>query len=126
MSAAVIRGDDAPRFGQDGTEITGYAAPSRGSAGVAAWRLRLHPGAASPLHELTAGEAFLVLSGRGSFEVAGERHEVGAGDAICVPPGARFKLANEHDEPFEAIACMPAGGKASVDGGDPFVPPWAV
>jgi quercetin dioxygenase-like cupin family protein len=125
MKATLIRADDAPRFGQDGTAITGYASPSRGSEHVASWRIRLEPGAGSPLHDLTHGESFVVIVGRGVFDVDGERHEVGPGDAISVPPDTTFRLANEGDEPFETFACMVAGGKARVAGGDAFVPPWA-
>jgi quercetin dioxygenase-like cupin family protein len=125
MEPTLIRADDAPRFGQDGTDITGYASPSRGSEHVSAWRIRLDPGAGSPPHELTHGEAFIVLAGRGVFEVEGGRHEVGPGDAICVPADTSFRLANEGDEPFETVACMVAGGRARLAGGEPFVPPWA-
>ena len=125
MEATLIRADDAPRFGQDGTDITGYASPSRGSEHVAAWRIRLEPGAGSPVHELTHGEAFIVVAGRGSFEVGETLHRLGPGDAISVPPDTPFRLANDGEEPFETFACMVAGGMASVEGGEPFVPPWA-
>jgi quercetin dioxygenase-like cupin family protein len=121
----VIRRDAAPRFGSEGTEITGYASPSRGSESVSAWKVRLAPGAGSPLHRLTHGEAFIALAGRGRFEFASRAHELSAGDAICVPAGTPFRLANEGDEPFEAICCMAAGGMGQIDDGEPFTPPWA-
>ena len=69
MQETIIRGDNAPRFGADGTEITGYASPTRGSERVSAWKVRLAPGAASPVHRLTEGEAFIALAGRGTFEL---------------------------------------------------------
>src|ERR1700760_762081 len=106
MEATVIRADDAPRFGQDGTDITGYASPSRGSEHVAAWRIRLEPGATSPLHELTHGEASVAAPGHGSFEVGDTLHRLGPGDSISVPPDTRFRLGNDGDEPFECFACM--------------------
>jgi quercetin dioxygenase-like cupin family protein len=125
MEATLIRADDAPRFGQDGTDITGYASPSRGSKHVAAWRIRLEPGAASPVHELTHGEAFIVLAGKGTFEVGGTVHEVGPGDSISVPPDTAFRLANDAGEPFETFACMVAGGQARLPDGKVITPPWA-
>ena len=126
MEATLIRADDAPRFGQDGTDITGYASPSRGSEHVAAWRIRLDPGVASPPHELTHGEAFVGIAGVGTFEVGGTVHRLGPGDAISVPPDTRFRLTNDGDEPFETFACMIAGGMARVEGEDEaIVPPWA-
>jgi len=125
MTATVIRHDDAPRFGDEGTEILGYASPSRGSERVSAWRVRLHPGAASPLHSLTEGEVFLALEGTGRFEVDGRVHDVAAGDAICVPADVPLRLANMTDSPFEAVCCMPASGMGRVGDGAPFTPPWA-
>ena len=124
MEATLIRADDAPRFGQDGIDITGYVSPSRGSEHVAAWRIKLDPGVASPVHELTHGEAFVVVVGEGTFEVGSIAHRVGVGDAISVPPDTPFRLANDTAEPFETFACMVAGGKARV-GGEEIVPPWA-
>src|SRR2546421_226052 len=101
MNETIIRADDAPRFGQDGVAVVGYASPSRGGASVAAWRLTLEPGAASPVHELTDGEAFVALAGSATFEFDGRRREVGGGDAIWVPADLPFRLVNEGDKPFE-------------------------
>ena len=52
-------------------------------------------------------------------------HQLGAGEALIVPADETFELANPHDEAFEAVAVMPVGGRATLPGGDPFVPPWA-
>jgi len=124
--ATLIRADDAPRFGQDGFDIVGLAAPSRGCAGVSAWRITAAPGAASPVHRLTTDEAFVVVRGTVEVAVSGRDPVVArAGDAVAVPPGVDFHLANRGDEPFEAVACMPAGGQAQVGDAAPFTPPWA-
>lgn len=125
MVETVIRGSNAPRFGQDGTQVTGYASPTRGSDSVSAWKVALDPGAATPRHELTHGEAFIVLAGNARFEVEGRSHELGAGDAICVPPKTRFAVSNDGSERFTAICCMAAGGEARIGDGEPFPIPWA-
>jgi mannose-6-phosphate isomerase-like protein (cupin superfamily) len=125
MRETIIRHRDAPRFGDEGTEITGYASPTRGSVAVSAWKVVLHPGAASPVHQLTDTEAFIALRGRGTFAFDDRTHELGAGDAICVPASTPFHLANAGDEPFEAICCMAATGQGQVGDGEPFTPPWA-
>lgn len=125
MPATIIRRADAPRFGDEHTEITGYASPSRGSDDVAAWRVRLNPGASSPVHSLTKGEIFLALEGTARFEVGDVPHDVGAGDAILVPAGVALRLSNVADTPFEAVCCMPVGGKGRIGDGEPFTPPWA-
>jgi mannose-6-phosphate isomerase-like protein (cupin superfamily) len=121
----IIREQDAPRFGQDGVEVTGLAAPSRGCESVSAWRVVLRPGAGSPEHTLTSDEAFVALRGAARVELEGEAHELSAGDCLVVAPGLRFRISNEGAEPFEAVCCMAAGGEAVVEGQGAFVPPWA-
>lgn len=125
MIETVIRGSEAPRFGQDGTQVVGYASPTRGSESVSAWRVALAPGAASPRHELTHGEVFIVLDGMARFDIDGRFHELGAGDAIGVPPNTWFAVSNDGPERFTAICCMAAGGQARIGDGDPFPIPWA-
>jgi mannose-6-phosphate isomerase-like protein (cupin superfamily) len=121
----IIREQDAPRFGQDGVEVTGLAAPSRGCETVSAWRIVLHPGAGSPEHTLTSDEAFVALRGVARVELEGEAQRLSAGDCLVVAPGRRFSISNEGPEPFEAVCCMAAGGEAVVEGQGSFVPPWA-
>ncbi len=125
MVETVIRSDDAPQFAQEGTHVTGYASPTRGSETVSAWKVALDPGAGSPQHELTHGEVFIVLGGNVRFDVDGRRHDLAAGDAICVPPKTSFSLTNEGPERFTAICCMAAGGQARIGDGELFPIPWA-
>ncbi|HEX3690291.1 MAG TPA: cupin domain-containing protein [Solirubrobacteraceae bacterium] len=125
MTETVIRRAEAPEFGEGGTRITGYGSPTRGSESVAAWEVALDPGAGSPEHTLTHDEVFIVLGGEATFEIEGRRHQVGRGDAICVPPEVAFRLSNAGAERFTAICAMAAGGQARIGDGDPFPIPWA-
>lgn len=118
-----ISAGDAPRFADEGLEVVGHAAPSRGSTSVSAWRLRLAPGAGSPDHSLTADEVFLALDGEAEIVAAGERTTLRAGDSATIPAGTEFRIAAVGG-PFEAVAVMPAGGEA-LAGGQRFTPPWA-
>jgi mannose-6-phosphate isomerase-like protein (cupin superfamily) len=121
----IIRSQDAPRFGQDGVEVTGLAAPSRGCETVSAWRVVLHPGAGSPEHGLTSDEAFVALRGSARVQLDGAEEELSAGDCLIVAPGRRFSIRNDGAEPFEAVCCMASGGQAIIEGEGTFVPPWA-
>ena len=121
----IIREQDAPRFGQDGVEVTGLASPSRGCDTVSAWRVLLAPGAASPEHRLTSDEAFVALRGSARVELDGEAEQLRAGDCLVVAPERRFTIRNDGAEPFEAVCCMAAGGRAAVEGEGSFVRPWA-
>lgn len=124
-TATVIRLAEAPRFGQDGTAITGYVSPTRGASLVASWRVELSPGTSSPEHTLTHGEAFIALEGEATFTVGDQTHLVRAGDAISVPPETPLRLENTGPGPFAAICSMTSEGRAQLAGGAPFVPPWA-
>ena len=120
-----ITHDEAPTFEAGGTTAIGYASPSRGASDTSVWRLELAPGSASPVHSLDREEVFVALAGTAVFTAAGTEHTVRPGDCMIATPGTPFQLRVAGDEPFRAVACMPAGGKATVAGGDPVVPPWA-
>jgi mannose-6-phosphate isomerase-like protein (cupin superfamily) len=121
----IITAEEAPTFQLDGTHVVGLAAPSRGAVHTSAWRLTLAPGAASPPHALTHEEVFVALRGRLEARYGDRVEEVSAGGALIVPAGATFTLANPGDEPFEAVAMLPVGGRATV-AGEEMTPPWAV
>jgi mannose-6-phosphate isomerase-like protein (cupin superfamily) len=53
----------------------------------------LPAGASTERHYHRAAEEFyFVLSGKGEMEIDGETREVGPGDAILIPPGARHAI----------------------------------
>ena len=116
----------APPFTVGGTTVTGYAAPSRGATEVSVWRIELAPGTSSPLHQMDVEEVFLVLDGDAVAVVADTRSTIGEGDCLIVPARTPFTLTSSDERPFLAVACMTAGGQATMlpDGGT-FVPPWA-
>ncbi|MEA2570141.1 MAG: hypothetical protein QOI24_2142 [Acidobacteriota bacterium] len=126
MPRTLFRHADAPRFEVEGVTITGYASPARGCASVSTWKLVLHPGASSPVHELTTDEAFVALRGTAVVILDGEEFSFSHGDGLSVPPSTPFQIRNDGVETFEAVACMTAGGKARVGHETPFSPPWAL
>jgi mannose-6-phosphate isomerase-like protein (cupin superfamily) len=101
------------------------ATPSRGSAETSIWRVEIAPGTPATPHALTREELFLVVAGRARVRIGDSTHQATAGDTIVVPAHTRFEIANESDEPLEAICCQPVGGQAMLDDGQPFTPPWA-
>lgn len=122
----LISRESAPPFTADGTTVTGYAAPSRGSRSISLWRIELAPGASSPVHRLNVEEVFLGTGGRAVASIDGTQYAVSPGDCLILPSGAAFSITAGEDEPFLAVACMPAGGKATLlPDGPTFVPPWA-
>ena len=122
----IIKRTDAPVFDTPGACFTAYAAPSRGACQVSMWCLELEPGSTSPLHQMDCEEVFLGLEGCAVAMVDDTEHPIGAGDCLILPPGTPFTLHVAGPQPFRALACMPAGGRATmIPDGTTFAPPWA-
>lgn len=116
---------DAPRFELHGAHFVGLAAPSRGATETAAWIVTLAPGTTGVPHRLTREEVFIALDGAARATVGAQVHELRPGCALVVPIDTELRLDNPFDAPFRAVAMLPVGGQALVDGQAPFTPPWA-
>src|SRR5215207_6717823 len=122
----LIKHTAAPTFDAGGTTVTAYAAPSRGASEVSLWQIELAPGSTSPRHHMDREEVFLGIGGHAVADVAGTRYQLGAGDCLILPAGTDFTLHVPGEEPYRALACVPAGAQAVMtDDGATFVPPWA-
>jgi len=121
---AVIKRADGPTHVMEGTRFTSLATPSRGSADTSVWQVEIDPGTPARTHRLTREEVFVVVDGTARVAIAGEASTAETGDAIVVPVGLDFGIANAGDSPLTLLCCLPVGGEAVVDG-TAFTPPWA-
>ena len=122
----LITSAEAAIFDVPDTHVIAYAAPSRGSTEVCLWRIDIAPGSTSPLHHMDCEEVFLCLDGNAVVAAAGQERPVEAGDCVVLPAGTDFSFRVVGDKSFRALACIRAGGKATMAAsGDTFVPPWA-
>ena len=121
----VIPASDAPSFDIPGVRFTGLASPSRGARETAVWRLAMAPATEPLTHRLTREEIFVAIAGKARFRIGADEFDVAAGGAVIVPADTDFSLSNPHDEPFEAVAVLPVGGRAKIGDAPPFTPPWA-
>jgi mannose-6-phosphate isomerase-like protein (cupin superfamily) len=108
-----------------GTRFTSLATPSRGAAETAVWQVEIDPGTPATPHSLTREEVFVVLDGVASVRVGDVSGAARPGDAIVVPAGVAFELANQGDAALRLLCCLPVGGQARLDDGTMFTPPWA-
>ena len=68
----------------------------------------LEPGQATERHyHRESEEIYFLLEGGGSLEVDGETREVGVGDAVLIPPGARHTLRAGPDGARLLCCCAP-------------------
>lgn len=121
----IIKRSSAPTFTLPGLSVVGLASPTRGARETSVWQLSLAPGTTGTPHTVDREEVFVVVAGRALATLGDERIELARGDALVVPPATTFALSNPYSEDFEAIAALPVGGRASMPGGEPFIPPWA-
>ena len=125
-SMHIINRTDAPTFDAAGTTVTAYAAPSRGAAEVSLWEIELAPGSASPRHCMDREEIFLGIGGHAVAEVNETEHQLGVGDCLILPAGTDFTMHVPGQEPYRALACVPAGARATMAAdGATLLPPWA-
>ena len=67
---------------------------------------RLPVGGATQEHyHARTEEIYYLTHGTGRIRIGGEEREVGPGDAIAIPPGARHKLWNTGAEPLRLLCC---------------------
>src|SRR3954469_10871652 len=124
-SMLLIKRPDAPTFDAGGTIVTGYDAPSRGAVEISLWQIELAPGSTSPRHHMDREEIFLGLAGHAVADVEGTEQPFGPGDCLILPAGTDFTLHVPGQQPFRALACLPAGAQATMAAdGATFVPPW--
>jgi mannose-6-phosphate isomerase-like protein (cupin superfamily) len=121
----VLTAPAAPTHELGGARFTSLATPSRGATDTAVWQVEIRPGTPATPHSLTREEVFVVLEGTASVLIGGAAGEAGPGDAIVVPAGAEFELANAGTGPLRLLCCFPVGGQARLADGSTFTPPWA-
>jgi quercetin dioxygenase-like cupin family protein len=107
-----------------GTSFTSYAAPSRGSRELCAWRIEIPGGTEGVPHHVSREEVLYVLSGTLRVTVDGEAGEAAAGDVILVPAGAQFGASNLAGEPATAWVTTTVGFAGVLPDGSWFTPPW--
>ena len=50
-------------------------------------------------------ELYVLLEGSGEMEVDGDRRQIGPGDAVLIPPGARHQITASKDGPLRFLCC---------------------
>ncbi len=120
----ILYAHEAPDFELSETaRITGLAAPSRGSAELTTYRVRLEPGSAVPAHRHDHEEVFTLVSGSAIVVLDDEEHLIGPGDTVLVPRGTEH-YSYTRSEPADIIAAVPAGTAFITADGEERLPDW--
>ena len=120
----VERAEEHPTFELGRNTITSLAAPSRGAAEAALYRVEVPAGGALPAHHHDHLDVFSVESGSGTMHIEAESFGVAAGDSVVVPIGAVHHL-EAGDRGVTIVVTMLAGTKlVRADDGAKLLPPW--
>jgi mannose-6-phosphate isomerase-like protein (cupin superfamily) len=100
--------DMPPFITKDGSEIRELLA-GRNSKLIRNQSLaeaRVAPGGSTDEHyHIRTEEIYYITHGTGRMRIDGEEREVGPGDAIAIPPGAKHKLWNTGAAPLRLLCC---------------------
>lgn len=103
--------DAAPFSTKDGSEIRELLAHRNSCiANQSLAEARLPPGAATQPHfHPRAEEIYYLLDGRARMQIEAAVREVGPGDAIAIPPGARHQITNIGGGVLRFLCCCAPG-----------------
>ena len=129
----IVRAQDAVVHDLHGARFTSYAAPSRGSQELCAWRLDVPPGTPGQPHTVSREEVVFVLSGTLHVSLSHDPETIGAarpepsqpGDAVVIPQGCTLRVANHGTDPASAWVTTSVGIEAVLPDGTKLTPPWA-
>ena len=128
----IVHAADAVVHDLHGARFTSYAAPSRGSQELCAWRLDVPPGSPGQPHTVTREEVVFVLAGTLHVSLSDGPETIDAaqpqpgrpGDAVVIPQGSTLRVANHGPEPASAWVTTSVGLEAVLPDGTKLTPPW--
>jgi mannose-6-phosphate isomerase-like protein (cupin superfamily) len=121
---SVIHPAQAVTHQMHGTSFSSYAAPTRGSRELCAWRIEIPAGTQGVPHHVSREEVLCILSGTARATLDGQCEEAAAGDVILVPAGSRFGIDSLGDEPVTAWVTTSVGFAGVLADGSWITPPW--
>lgn len=120
----VVRPADATLFETHGSRFSSYAAPSRGSSQLCAWRLDVPADLEGVPHRPSREEVLLVLDGELHVTLDGDRDKVRQGDVVLVPAGSELCVDGGPTGASVWVTTTP-GLEAVTANGSRIMPPWA-
>jgi mannose-6-phosphate isomerase-like protein (cupin superfamily) len=98
MFVQSLSGAPVNRRGDGQVSYLTLAPGQHGSQHLAVTWVECAPGSQQPLHSHAESEqVYVIVRGRGTMIVGDESREVGPGDTILIPPGARHAIRNHTD-----------------------------
>jgi quercetin dioxygenase-like cupin family protein len=120
----VERAADHPTYVIGGNAVTSFAAPERGSAETALFRIDLPAGGGLPPHRHDHYDVFTMTAGVGTMHLDDDATEIVVGDSVVVPPDALHWLEAGPDGASIVVTMLPGTKLIREDDGSVVVPAW--
>ena len=120
----VERAADHPVFDIGGNQVVSLAAPERGSAEAALFRVDLPAGGELPRHRHDHFDVFTVTAGGGTMHIGEDVEELTVGDAAVVPPDALHWLDAGSEGASIVVTMLPGTKLIREDDDSVVVPAW--
>ncbi len=119
---SVIRDADPMPIESSGGSTTPLASSKAGAVEVNVMCRGPQPGGESPPQGQDREEVIIMLGGWVEIAIDGERHQLGPGDAVILPPNALHQLRNRGDDPADWLLIAPTGIRFFHADNSPTVP----
>jgi quercetin dioxygenase-like cupin family protein len=120
----VIRSADATVHHVHGSTFSSFVAPSRGSAQLCAWQLKVPAGLRGAAHRPTREEVLLLLDGDLTVTLDRIATVLTAGDVVLVPANSELRVDGGTAGATAWVTTTP-GLEAVMPDGSRIEPPWA-
>jgi len=120
----IIRSADATVHQVHGSTFSSFVAPSRGSAQLCAWQLKVPAGMRGAAHRPTREEVLLLLEGELTVTLDGIATVLAAGDVVVVPADSELRVDGGTAGATAWVTTTP-GLEAVMADGSRIAPPWA-
>lgn len=110
----VIHYSDIPPIAMDNDQVKKVAGrlligSSDGSSNFCMRRFEINPQGHTPRHTHDWEHVVYVLEGEGQVFITDQWHDLKAGTAVFVPPGADHQFKNISSAPFAFLCLVPSG-----------------
>ena len=121
----IVHKDSCTTYEVHGSRFLAYASPTAGtSQELAAWRVEVPARSPGVPHRPSRDEVLLVLTGSMTVHLDDAVRDVGAGDVVCVPANAVFRVDGGPEGATAWVTTTP-GLEVSLPDGSRMSPPWA-
>lgn len=123
MSHTIVRANDTRITETPNAIMTTLASPTMSESDSSLWIVEMNSGAAGPIHSMSSGQVWHLLSGSVTCEIDGESITLATGDTLRISGGVNRQFRAQSDA--RLLVSGASDAEASTDNGmTSVVPGW--